>query len=407
VGLVGANGVQAILSALYLVVVSRALGPADFGLTSAALSFAVLFGILQGPFEMKISKDAAILHGSGQEARLGSLVLRSLGRLTWPLLACLTIAYLLAAPVSAWFNLGSSAHLILMASYVAIAFVLCLTRGALRGGHRFAALASNQITESGARLLVGFALISLGGGAVGAIAGYVSGTAVAAAVALFQLLGTPRTGDRDGPIADTATTVGPLFILYLYWTLAANLDVVIARRFLDPENSGYYAAAANLARMIWLVGTPICHLILVRSASLEAGGQNGGRLAKKAVTALAAALLLSCVIPFVAGPLLIRMVFGKAFLAAASPLGILWIATILSVLQAAVAFSQIGADRIRRPGLFLVPCALLPGLLSIFHDSAAQIAYCALASSLCALAISAVTVAEGRTSQLANDARQP
>jgi hypothetical protein len=315
------------------------LGPAAYGALGALLAL-VLVGSVPGvALQAVVARRTALLRQeAGQDAAATWQGTRWLVDRAGVALAAVTV---LAAPaLVAFLHLDSAVPVLWLALALAPTPLLFAVQGLLQGRERFGALAVVMVAGAAAKLAAGLALVAAGFGVAGALAGVAAGGALAALAGLrLARPGAPRPvppqarpgasqpapqagsalrpdqpakqarqGRRPGPegagVRDLWREVGGATVGLLGLFLLANLDVLLARHYLDATASGLYALGAVVAKVaFWgpqfvttLVFTRLVvaadpRRLLGRSALLVAGF--GGLLA----AALAAAVRLGLDVP--------------------------------------------------------------------------------------------------------------
>jgi O-antigen/teichoic acid export membrane protein len=376
-----ANGAVAVISTAYVALTGRLLGPERYGTVAAALSLAAMVGLLFGPLETGISKFAAEYHASGDRARLATLTFASLRRLAGPL-AIGVVVWLAVGPLlKELLRFDTLGALFAISAYAVFSLLVCVPRGTQRGDHRFFDYGLNQVVEAGSRLTSGAAAVLLGLGAAGAIGGYAAGMAVGFALALWQLRDL-----RDAPrvALDVRRIYAfslPLFFVYFFTIFTVNVDILVAKRVLSSQEVGLYGASSGVARLVFVVVTPMYQVLFSRLAVLRARGLGTRPLAGWVTALLAAGLAVGYLLPWLFGREVLTLVFGAEFAAGAPILRIQWVTTSLLILDGVGTFVLLAEDRTRGLLLLLAPCALLAGLLWRFHATATQIAYDGLAAA--------------------------
>jgi O-antigen/teichoic acid export membrane protein len=359
------------------------LGPAAYGALAALLAL-VLVGSVPG-----LALQAVV----ARRTRLAGAA----GRAAWPatrplvLWAGLGLAVLaaLAAPLLVRFlHLGSALPVLWLALALAPTPLLFAAQGLLQGQERFGALAAVMVAGAAGKLAAGLALAAAGLGVSGALAGVAAGGALAALAGLrlavpatrgapVGWVGVRRAQGGAGGHQPLWREVGTATTGLLGLFLLANLDVLLARHYLDQAASGRYALGAVVAKIAFWAPQVVVTVVFTRlvvaadprrllagSAALVAGF--GALLAG----GLAAADRLGLAVP----------VLGRGY-AGLGPLLPLFAAlgTALALVQL-LLFEGI-ATRDRRMGRAVVAAlaaeaALVAGWL---HDSVAEVAGVALA----------------------------
>jgi O-antigen/teichoic acid export membrane protein len=324
------------------------LGPAAYGALGALLAL-VLVGSVPGvALQAVVARRTALLRpAEGQDAAAVWRGTRWLVDRTGLALAAVTV---LAAPgLVAFLHLDSAVPVLWLALALAPTPLLFAVQGLLQGRERFGALAVVMVAGAAAKLAAGLALVAAGFGVAGALAGVAAGGALAALAGLrLARPGAPRPtpqarpdalppagrhsilervaslarraqrpGPADAGLRDLWREVGGATLGLLGLFLLANLDVLLARHYLDATASGRYALGAVVAKVAFWGPQFVTTLVFTRlvvaadprrllgwSALLVAGF--GGLLA----AALAAAVRLGLDVPLLGqgyaglGPLL-------------------------------------------------------------------------------------------------------
>jgi O-antigen/teichoic acid export membrane protein len=381
------TGVSAVLSAVYVALTGRWLGPEEYGAVTAVLSLANLFSLVLGPLDTGLAKFAATYDAEDAPGKLATLAFNSLRRL----LQILGLGLLLWLPatflVSGWLHLEGVSPLLWLTAFSSAAVLTTVPRGTLRGEHRFLAFGVNQVAESAVRLAVGTTVMAFGAFASAALAGYAAGGIGALAFGLWQIRSLrrpPRVVIDTRPL--WAFSI-PLLFISFYGIFVTNADMLVAKHALSESDAGLYGAATSVARLLFLAVAPVLTVLFSRIAALKARNQSSRRLVLSVCIPLAAGLLGSLALPWFWGEELLRLAFGGRFAGGAPVLRILWLTTCLFLLQNLGQYVLLGADRTRASWAFLLPCALMVVLFWQFHGSATEVALCSLAAVVAGLVL--------------------
>jgi len=360
----------------FSLVMAFLLGPAAYGALGALLAL-VLVGSVPGlALQAVVARRTALL---GRTAGLAGEVpwhgMPAMVNRAGVALAGVTV--LVGPGLVAFLHLDSAVPVMWLALALAPTPLLFAVQGLLQGRERFGALAAVMLAGAAVKLAAGLALVAAGFGVSGALAGVAAG-GVLAALAGLQLARRGAWSRPAGTVAgDLWREVGGATVGLLGLFLLANLDVLLARHYLEPAASGRYALGAVVAKIaFWapqfvvtlvftrLVVTADPRRLLARSALLVAGF--GGLLAG----GLAAAVGLGLDVP----------VLGRGY-AGLGPLLPLFAA--LGTGQALVQlllFEGI-ATRDRRMGRAVAAALAAEAALvaGVMHGSVAQVVLAALA----------------------------
>jgi O-antigen/teichoic acid export membrane protein len=224
------------------VVMAFLLGPAAYGALAALLAL-VLVGSVPGLALQAVVARRTTLAGGAAWPGAGWLVGRAgLG------LGLLTV---LAGPGLVLFlHLDSAVPVVWLALALAPTPLLFAVQGLLQGRERFGALAAVMVAGAAVKLAAGLALVAAGLGVSGAMAGVAAGALLASLAGLRLAAPLRGASNREAGLergwwreVGTATTG----LLGLF--LLANVDVLLARHYLDRAAAGRYALGAVVAKI--------------------------------------------------------------------------------------------------------------------------------------------------------------
>lgn len=371
---------------VFFLMVARTFSPSAFG------GFAAIAGLLL-LYEAPASAVQALVAGAtatrGRTLPRGSRD-RSAGVLAVDcLLAGLAVCVLvmLATPLldAALHLHGAGATLLLGADALPVAIAL-VPKGILFGLGRLRPLAAALAAGAVTKLAVGVVLVHGGEGINGAVAAFVAGEVVTAAVLLFATRGElrnapPELAHPEDPgtvvvgLAGWRRGLAAAFASTGYWLLA-GADFLVARHWLQPGQSGVYAAAATAAQVAMWVPVTVASSVI---GSLVPLPRHRWKLEGRTaiVGALLAGSLLSGAIALAARPLLVAM-FDSSYRGGSAVVGILTVATALFGLTT-VAVAPMLANRSGvATWLPWAGAVAFVGVTAFFHASAAQIAWATL-----------------------------
>jgi O-antigen/teichoic acid export membrane protein len=374
-----------LISAIYVSLVGRMLGPARYAVVASLLSLAAFFMLALGPLETGIAKFAANFHGEGARGKLATLIYGTLRRLAAALGIFVVLWLPLVPLVRRWLRIESVGVLLAFAAFVLLWFLISVPRGTMRGDHRFFAVGMNQTAESVLRLAAGLLLLRLGLGPTGALLGYAAGVGAALAIAMWQMrdLGAePRTPiDMRRLYAFSV----PLLLAYFYFQFVTTADMLVAKRFLPPRDAGVYGAASTLARLLYVASAPVLQVLFSRINALHAQRRSSGEVTLGVLLTLTAGMGLSNLVPWFWGERLMTLIFGPAYAGGGAILGLLWAATAVLVVESAIVFSFLGVERTRGTGALLIPCGAMVLLLARWHGTGLEVARCTLITTVSGL----------------------
>jgi O-antigen/teichoic acid export membrane protein len=386
------------LNYAFNLVMSRLLGPADYGALGALLAL-VLVGTVPG-----VALQAVV-------ARHTTLAGRAVGRLWSRVLVAVVgvggalglLTLLLSPGVAAFLHLPSLGPCLWLAAALLPLPLLSAVQGMLQGREWFGVLAAVLLVAAAGRLAVGPGLVEGGLGVEGAMAATAVGSALAVLVAVPRLRAQggwerPRRPAGDGPWwwprkgSEAAALGGEVVAAaagVLGLLLLANVDVLLARHFLPAEASGLYAAGAVLTKIAFWAPQFVVTLVFPRLVVAADRRRLLGRSAA-VVAAVGAPLVVAAAL---APGLAARLSFGEAYLDVGPTLPLFAaLGTGLALVQLVLFTGMATADR-GMYRLLLAGVAAEAVLVTAFlHGSVAEIVGAALAV-VAALLVAGFTLA--------------
>ena len=306
------------LNFLFHVLISRLLGPSQYGAFNAVLNVISVLAVPLGAVQLAVTQ--AVVSGAGKE-RI-SLRRLTVKAMLWGAGAMVAVG--LASPlIDGFLNLKSPSANLTLAVWIPLAVVAAVLQGALLGELRFVPVAVASFIGGGAlRLATGALLVSAGFGLVGAVAATVIGQAFTTAALLLVARREVFARGLDSIRISLRDAVLSIAALAGYTTLT-GIDVFLARHFLAPVAAGLYAAAATAGHIaMFLPGA----LVIVAFPRLVSAGRTGisvGKTLTETVGLVTAIGLAAFAVLAVMPGVVVDVLFGRKYAAAASIVGII------------------------------------------------------------------------------------
>lgn len=249
---IGGTFIANVFNYLYHFVISRLLGPVDYGTLATLAAAATILGVFGGTVSIVAMQDTAKLWALGREASVAPFVRKVAPAAIGVGLAVGVVALIAGFAVGPYLHITQPALWLTFAAYLAIIVVSGFLRGASQGAHRFRLFALSAIIETITKLVVAVALVTAGWAVLGALGGFVAG--ILAGIALIgSRLALPR-GAPSPPDAHDHLELGGR-ALSVFWLSTSVLfllfmDQLFAKHYLIGAGAGLYGAAGTIARTI-------------------------------------------------------------------------------------------------------------------------------------------------------------
>lgn len=246
-----AMGMANALGYLVVMLLSRPLGPGEFGGYTALSTYGVLLAIPAGVFQVVVARR---LSGDDPEEPTSAIRPALLTGLT-----AFVVTAALSPALAHWFHLPSFWAAVLLGAMLVPMMVTGCFQGILLGRGRLRALALLYLANAVTRVVAAAACAVLDADVTGVFAAMLMAGVAAALYGAWlcraDLAGLPRTARLARELIRSNSTLAAYVAL-------TNVDMLLARHFLTPHESGGYALASTFARaMCW--GTQFVALIIV------------------------------------------------------------------------------------------------------------------------------------------------
>jgi O-antigen/teichoic acid export membrane protein len=362
-----ATTVANVLAFGYQVVMARLLEPAEYAALTALFGVLILESISSQVIQSATAKLTAQYRARDEEAALHAFVRRWTVRVGAASGALGVVVVLLSPVIAVALALpGLSVALLGVSLFLAIVFTFGL--GLLQGLARFVWMGSALIAQSGSRLAIGVALVLAGFSVDGAFTGAAAAIAVSLvvlAVPLVPLLRAARGSKVVHELGPAETRFFALSaVVLLAYAALTNMDAVLARSLLAPEQAGAYAGAITMGKIVLFAPIAIGFLLLERTARAHARGEDTERALYLALGFVAATSGLVAAAYLVVPELLVPIVVGSKYPETARLVGTYGIAALANALLSLWIAYFIGRGEMR-VGLLLALAVVVELVLLI------------------------------------------
>ncbi len=359
-------------------VFSRLLTPASFGDLTALLALVVVVTVPAGAAQTIGAERVAALVASGESDRARVLIRHGLAHVAAVSLVCAAIVGVAAPLVYELLDLQALGAALALVPLLAVSLFIPVVWGLLQGFDRFVALGSLMLVAAISRIAFGAPWAAAGGGAGGALAGQAVGNAFAVAVTLWLLrdhligrgTGAASSGLRRRPDARTISASWA----FIAFALLSNLDVLLAKVFLDGPAAGEYAALATIGKVIIFLPSAVAVVMVPNIARARlADGSASGVLRVGGLLVIVTTLLAAIPIALFPDAVLTTM-FGEQYSGAAGGVRAMTVAGFgLALLYLLVVYTVAIQDR-RWVLVLSFAVVFQVGAIAALHENPTEIA---------------------------------
>lgn len=247
-----------------IVVASRWLGPADYGIVGAMLGLVLIITVPSLTFQTHTAREVKSVAGDD-----GAIRAEILWRRTRHAFAAGAALFLLGAAVSPFLagllDTGGPGPIVVTAATAVPLLLVTVFRGDQQGREDFTGLSINLIVETVGRLGAVLIALPLGLGVTGVCAAPAVGSLIALLPFARRALAVRSIATRGvrGRISGFRFTLA----YFVAFAALTNLDVIVARARLSAVASGEYAAAAFFGKIVLLVPIAVSVVLVPKVAA--------------------------------------------------------------------------------------------------------------------------------------------
>jgi O-antigen/teichoic acid export membrane protein len=377
-----------LLTYLYQMICSRALGVAEYGVFATLIAGYSIAGAFVNALNLTTAKFAAEFRALDDFPRI-RLLARLMMRVALLAAVLFLAGEMLALPMLGGYLRLDPFTLSLAGLATASSLLLPPWRGVLQGMQCYTELSLSTTLETVVRLGLGAGLVLAGYRAGGAVTGFTLGSVVSLAFTGFLLRRHVGAGPREGRLKiDTRRlllTSGGVSLSTLALTVIGFIDVVLVRHFLSARDAGLYGALSLAGKVILISVSFLPTLLLPKAVASVARGESPGPILRRVIAATALLTLAVTALYFAIPATVLRLLAGPAFLAIAPELGRYGVAISLLAATTVAATFKIALHRFHFVPRLCATALLETIGISLFHRDIAQVVDLVMGANLVAL----------------------
>ena len=253
---------------IFQIYMGRALGPEQYGILGALFSIFYIESYAYTGIDTIITKFVSEYKAKKQFGKINSLIKRSFAKLSFYGFIGLIVYFLISKYIANFLNISNVFLVILMGVVMFLALLAIVMNGVLRGLQKFNWLAANNILTAFAKLIFGVLLVTLGFGVAGALNSLNIAFAFAILIPLIPIWFVFRYKQEPINHIDIFKYSLPIFLAAISLLLITNFDLILVKHYFSSLESGFYAAASMLAKIIWFISTALVIVMFPKIADL-------------------------------------------------------------------------------------------------------------------------------------------
>ena len=307
----------AVFSYLVQFVLGRTLPVADFGTFNVLISLSYLVGVPAGVFGVSLVKYVSELSSRQDSKKLTALYWKLL-LLSLLVGAGISLAvYILRFRISEQLQISDTGIIALFGTLMGLTFVGAIPPAYLQGLLRYRAYAFYHVVASVYRFAFSAIAIFLGFKLAGAFGGMFVAGVLAMITGFFILRKNLTVFENISLVQDYKRLAAfslPVMFVNFGLMFLNNIDLILVKKYFDPEMAGYYAGTVTLGKIFLFGAGAVTTVMFPTISSLAVRGLNYGRAFFKFLS-LQLLLVAGELVAFSVFPsFLTRLFFGVRFM---------------------------------------------------------------------------------------------
>ncbi len=346
----------------------RILGPSDYGVFAVLMSFIYIYAIPSEAIQNLISSYVSKLNIKNEKGKIKFLIKKSLKKS----LSISLIIYVLLIPISYVLSIFLKINFfyLLVTNLVIFSTIsLPIIRGVLQGRKKFTKLGIGMIVEAVSKLILAIGFVWIGFSILGAMYGVIFGLLLSFILTYEfnrDILKEKGVGDKFENIKLESI---PYFISMIVIVLMFSVDIIIAKLFFSPEETGKYAVLSMLGKMIYFGTSAIGKVMFPIASEKYENNESSRNVFFKSGGVIFIICLLSIIIYGLFPELIINILFGEKYIEVKEYLIYSAIGFSLLALTNFVILFKLSTKKLKYPIVLFIFLGIEILLFFIFNDS--------------------------------------
>lgn len=240
----------AITNLIFHIVMSRTLGPEQYGELETLLTINSIILISLSAVCFIVARFVAYYRTRQQFDKMKFLANWAFIFFLLIGMAGFIITIMISRIAASFLNIEDSAILMIFGFMVWISFLMLIIEGILRGLQEFSYIGKYKLLDAMMRLIIGSIMLYLGFRIKSIITGLVVSGVITLLFTTYILKRIYINRPYKIEMKEIYEFALPVFLACISFASLSNIDLVLVRHFFDPKTTGYYAAAAMLAKIL-------------------------------------------------------------------------------------------------------------------------------------------------------------
>ncbi len=365
---------------IYNMLMSRMLGPADYGIMASLVSLLYIISVISGTLGIVVSRAVAEYSAHGKLSQAKYFIDKA-NKFLIAIGLAVFILFVLASPwVASFLNISSLSYVVMLGLVSFVSFVGTVNSSSLGGLQRFVQLSINGVLSVAAKIIFGVLFVWAGWSVNGAMGALAVSTIIAIIHAYYYLRLPKESVKTKIELCSIMSYAVPVFLATFCITSIYNIDVILVKHYFDAETAGHYSILSLLGKIVFFITGSVGAVLFPTIVERHSRNEKYSHILRYSMFMVLAGSLAVTASYFIMPNFIIRTLFGSSYLPVAPYLGCFGIVMTLFSLSNLLVVYNLSIKKTKFIPILFTGLIFEVGLIYIYHSSIWQIIYALLFS---------------------------
>lgn len=384
------GGLAALFNYLFMLTMSIFLPGEQYGILLSLLSILTIITVFTQAITLATARFASKLKDQSNRRTIRYIWLMSFKKTMFISLGMCFVIAALSPFILGFLHVNNVFYLVVLFLAIFLIAVSSVNLGILQGLQRFLPMGFLQALQGFLRLGVALILVYLGLGVAGGVSAIPISFAVIVIISFLVIrkLGRTEGKEQEASFPGFGNYLWFSFVAIFSLTVLTNIDVVLARHYLDPGVAGNYAAISVLGKIVFFAPIGVSTAMFPKTAGFKSNADSRRVFFKamfQAVLIAAAILLIYGLFPNLVSGLLFDS--GNKYPSASSHVFMYGIAMALLAISFLLVNYLLSISKTKFVYFLIGVMSLQLILIALFHSDISQMVNIMLICGICTLGL--------------------
>lgn len=372
-----------VLQYIFHIVTGRMLGPVVYGELVALIALITIFGVPFSAVGLSINKEVARLKTLGKNKEISFLLNKYTKRFFLIGLGLVGL-FILISPFLAGFLHTTELLIILVSLSLIGSSVGSIVTSSLNGLQKFWQSMVSGFLGAFSKLIFAVSAIFLGYGLVGSTLSFAIGGLIGIIVSIYFL----NKEFKEKPLKYDFSLNNDLIwimVALICFNALTNLDLILAQHFLNGVDSGLYAAASEIGKIIYFLVGSLAIVLIPKAMEQKTKNIDSRIFLLKTIGITLGVALIGLIGYFLVPHLVVSMLYGTKYAGIEGLIIITGLTMTFFSISSLLINYFIAVERKKFVFLMILFIILETSLITLFHSSFTEVALMVLISNIIAV----------------------